>query len=113
MFRHSKRQVDDLTAPLVDGPVNGAQQRLDVRASARRANNVGGKEANVRRQRQDDVGNRCAVRGTLMAVVWERLSSIGAEDSTLDGMAFLAALPAARCQQVTLNPAVDDANAHP
>src|SRR5215471_4918190 len=60
LLRNAERKIYYLALPNVDGPVQGANDDLDL-ATALRAEYVSGIEPNSGRQGQDDVGDGRAV----------------------------------------------------
>src|SRR5262249_10495329 len=93
------------------GPVQGPHQDLRLTA-ALWSENVGGEEAHARRNGEKDVGDRCAVRGALAAVVGQGLRLALHEDSPLDRVNLLAAMSEPLLEQPPLDATTDDADPH-
>ena len=111
-FRHAKRQVDDLALPAVDCPVQCFDDRFDL-AAALRPENVGREEPDLRRQSQDNVGDRRPVRSTLSADVRQRLGPVRDKDAAFDRLDDRPLSREFRFQGRPLDAAVEDATRTP
>src|SRR5262249_18066530 len=70
-------------------------------------------QADPGRQRQDNIGDGCAVRSTLVASVREGLRVVRGENATLNRMNLLATLLEALLKDRLLDTAIDDADGDP